>query len=188
MTQRPRSIPGSMTSFDAARHQSMWASAAWSRSQVFRLLHMWHAPRVLLDAAWSSPEAGRESIAAMEVSDSVMIVREAPHPAIFPRMKAAIHHGGAGTTTAAARAGVPQLILPHILDQYYWAHRVQLLGIGPRALPIETTTTERLTSRCRELIESTDYPENARKLAARMGTRDGVADAASILEQLIREC
>ena len=138
--------------------------------------------RLVVAGGWARIDRG------MEVSDSVMIVREAPHPAIFPRMKAAIHHGGAGTTTAAARAGVPQLILPHILDQYYWAHRVQLLGIGPRALPIETTTTERLTSRCRELIESTDYPENARKLAARMGTRDGVADAASILEQLIREC
>jgi UDP:flavonoid glycosyltransferase YjiC (YdhE family) len=137
--------------------------------------------RLVVAGGWARIDRG------MEVSDSVMIVREAPHPAIFPRMKAVIHHGGAGTTTAAARAGVPQLILPHILDQYYWAHRVQLLGIGPRALPIETITTERLTSRCRELLESTDYPENARTLAARMGTRDGVADAVSILEQLVKE-
>ena len=54
---------------------------------------------------------------AVESSDSVMVVHEAPHPELFPRVRGVIHHGGAGTTTAAARAGVPQLILPHILDQ-----------------------------------------------------------------------
>jgi sterol 3beta-glucosyltransferase len=82
---------------------------------------------------------------------------------------------------------VPQLILPHILDQYYWAHRVELLWLGPRALPIEQITTKRLTSRCRELIESVGYGVNARVLGARMVARDGVADAASILEQLVTE-
>jgi UDP:flavonoid glycosyltransferase YjiC (YdhE family) len=137
--------------------------------------------RLVVAGGWAQIDRG------LEQSDSVMIVREASHRALFPRMKAVIHHGGAGTTTAAARAGVPQLILPHILDQYYWAHRVERLGIGPRALPIERISAKRLTSRCRELIESTSYEGNARALAARMASRNGVAEAVSIIEQLVRE-
>jgi vancomycin aglycone glucosyltransferase len=119
---------------------------------------------------------------SIEASDSLMIVRDVPHRALFARVRAVIHHGGAGTTTAAARAGVPQLILPHILDQYYWAHRVEALSIGPRALPIEAATAERLTSRVGQLIES-----SARALSIRVSSRNGVGDAVSILEELVKE-
>ena len=138
--------------------------------------------RLVIAGGWARIDQG------LEHSDSVMIVREASHHTLFPRVKAVIHHGGAGTTTAAARAGVPQLILPHILDQYYWAHRVERLGMGPRALPIEAVTTKRLTSSCRELIEFTKYGGNARALAARMLRRNGVTDAVSLIEQLVNEC
>lgn len=124
---------------------------------------------------------------ALESSDSVMVVHEAPHRSLFPRVRGVIHHGGAGTTTAAARAGVPQLILPHILDQYYWAHRVERLAIGPKALPIETVTAEQLTSSLGHLLESSGYEANARALGVRVAARNGVADAVAILEELVRE-
>jgi UDP:flavonoid glycosyltransferase YjiC (YdhE family) len=61
-------------------------------------------------------------------------IRSAPHHDLFPLVAAAIHHGGAGTTHTAARAGVPQIVVPHIADQYYWGHRVHQLGIGPAPL------------------------------------------------------
>ena len=57
------------------------------------------------------------------------------HPQLFPRCAAVVHHGGAGTTTTAARAGTPQIIVPHVMDQFYWADRVRLLGLGPTDLP-----------------------------------------------------
>jgi vancomycin aglycone glucosyltransferase len=49
---------------------------------------------------------------------------------LFTRVAAVVHHGGAGTTTTAARAGVPQVVVPQIADQPYWASRVAALGIG----------------------------------------------------------
>jgi vancomycin aglycone glucosyltransferase len=49
---------------------------------------------------------------------------------LFPRVAAVVHHGGAGTTTTAARAGAPQVIVPQIVDQPYWAAHVEALGIG----------------------------------------------------------
>ena len=49
-----------------------------------------------------------------------LIVDEVDHALLFPRVAAVVHHGGSGTTATAARAGVPQVIVPHILDQFYW--------------------------------------------------------------------
>src|SRR5262249_14581652 len=50
--------------------------------------------------------------------------------ALFPRMAAIVHHGGAGTTTLASLSGAPQVVIPQRYDQHYWAQRVQQLGIG----------------------------------------------------------
>lgn len=50
--------------------------------------------------------------------------------ALFRRVAAVVHHGGAGTTTAAAQAGAPQVVVPQMYDQHYWAKRVHDLGIG----------------------------------------------------------
>ena len=57
-------------------------------------------------------------------------IGEVNQQALFKRVAAAVHHGGAGTTTAATRAGVPQVAIPQIYDQPYWARRVAELGIG----------------------------------------------------------
>ena len=67
-----------------------------------------------------------------------MVVDDVPHELLFPRMAAIVHHGGAGTTSVAAWAGVPQLVVPHLLDQFYWGGRVAQLGLGPSLLPRRT--------------------------------------------------
>ena len=58
------------------------------------------------------------------------VIDEANHQALFTRVAAVVHHGGAGTTAAAGRAGVPQVVVPQIADQPYWAGRVAAHGIG----------------------------------------------------------
>ncbi|TPM27017.1 glycosyltransferase [Mesorhizobium sp. B2-3-4] len=62
--------------------------------------------------------------------DDCFIVGDVNQQALFARVAAVVHHGGAGTTTTAARAGAPQLVVPQIADQPYWAGRVVELGIG----------------------------------------------------------
>jgi vancomycin aglycone glucosyltransferase len=59
-----------------------------------------------------------------------LTITEANFQALFPRVAAVVHHGGAGTTTVAARARVPQVVIPHRYDQHYFAERVATLGIG----------------------------------------------------------
>lgn len=119
----------------------------------------------------------------MSPSRDVLVIEQAPHQALFPRVAAVVHHGGAGTTTVAARAGVPQVILPHILDQYYWAHRVEVLGLGPRSLPVERATLDALADRVRRVLEDGRYRSRARDVGARVAGRNGVVAAAEYLEQ-----
>lgn len=79
--------------------------------------------RVVLARGWAE-------LAAIDGQDDCCVIGEVNQQALFRRVAAVIHHGGAGTTTAAAQAGAPQLIVPQVVDQPYWAARVAALGIG----------------------------------------------------------
>jgi vancomycin aglycone glucosyltransferase len=99
---------------------------------------------------------------------------------LFTRVAAVVHHGGAGTTATAAMAAAPQVVVPQVYDQHYWAHRVQQLGIGIAHAPGAATAdslTAALTSSLRP-----DIATRARSVAASM-RRDGARVAA---ERLVR--
>jgi vancomycin aglycone glucosyltransferase len=74
--------------------------------------------------------AGWAGLAAPDGDSGFLGIGEVNQQALFGRVAAVVHHGGAGTTTAAALAGVPQVIIPQAYDQHYWAQRVTELGIG----------------------------------------------------------
>lgn len=79
--------------------------------------------RIVLASGW----AGN---APADDRDDCFAVGEVNQQALFARVAAVVHHGGAGTTTTATHAGAPQVIVPQIVDQPYWAGRVAGLGIG----------------------------------------------------------
>ena len=106
-------------------------------------------------------------------------VGDVNHERLLPRVAAVVHHGGAGTTAAAARAGVPQVITPMFGDQFYWANRVVDLGLGA-TVPHATLTEESLTASLREALHP-DAEVRARTLA-RQVRRDGAEIAARRLE------
>jgi UDP:flavonoid glycosyltransferase YjiC (YdhE family) len=97
-----------------------------------------------------------------------------PHYLVFPHVDAIIHHGGAGTTHSAARAGKPQLIVPLLLDQFYWGTRVQDLCIGPGSVNIKKFTETRLEELVRGLVQNETYRRNAHALAEQMRTEHGL--------------
>ncbi|WKX72330.1 glycosyltransferase [Streptomyces sp. XD-27] len=79
--------------------------------------------RVLVARGWAD-------LALIDDHDDCFAVGEVNQQALFGRVAAVVHHGGAGTTTTAARAGAPQVVVPQVADQPYWAGRVADLGIG----------------------------------------------------------
>jgi len=110
---------------------------------------------------------------------------EVRHDLLLPRLAGIVHHGGAGTTAAAARAGVPQLIVPHLLDQFYWGGRVAALGLGPRPLPRRALTAASLAGRLTAMTQDAAMRATAAALSTQLRGRDGVALAVSALEAQI---
>jgi vancomycin aglycone glucosyltransferase len=118
-------------------------------------------------------------------ADDVLTAAELPHAAVLPRVDVAVHHGGAGTTTAAARAGVTQVVLPHILDQYYWASRVDRLGLGPRSLPADLVNADILAGQLDRALNDREMRDRAKEFGRTIASRNGVPDAIDYLEQLV---
>jgi UDP:flavonoid glycosyltransferase YjiC (YdhE family) len=121
-----------------------------------------------------------------ETSDEdVFAVRDVPHSWLFPRMAAVVHHGGAGTTAAGLRAGVPTVVCPFFGDQPYWGERVAALGAGPAPLPFRALTVPRLASKIRRAVRDRGMADRAADLGHRIRAEDGVARAQQIIDSLI---
>jgi vancomycin aglycone glucosyltransferase len=102
---------------------SMAMRAATDLSGVVVEVIRAHGRRVILSRGWAD-------LALIDDQDDCFVVGEVNQQALFGRVAAVVHHGGAGTTTTAALAGAPQVVVPQIADQPYWASRVAELGIG----------------------------------------------------------
>lgn len=118
---------------------------------------------------------GWAELALIDDGDDCFAVGEINQQALFGRVAAVIHHGGAGTTIAAARAGAPQVIVPQIGDQPYWARRVAELGIG--AAHDGAAPTAASLSAALEMALAPKVPARARALAGKV--RVNGADVAA---------
>lgn len=127
--------------------------------------------RLVLSHGWAD-------LALIDDRDDCLAIGEVNQQALFGRVAAVVHHGGAGTTTTAARAGAPQVVVPQIADQPYWAGRVAELGVGV-AHDGPTPTAPSLSAALRTALS----PETRARAVAVAGTirADGAAAAANRL-------
>ncbi len=129
----------------------------------------------------------QDSFDASSLPDTVFAVESVPHDWLFPRMAAVVHHGGAGTTAAGLRAGVPTVVIPTAGDQPLWAERIEALGVGPAHTMRKALTAEKLAYAIR--IAATHAPMRARAaaLGEKIRAEDGIGHAVQILERYIHE-
>ena len=117
------------------------------------------------------------------VSDRLYSVAAVPHAWLFPQTAGVVHHGGAGTTAAGLRAGVPSLLVPFMADQPFWGRRVHALGVGPKPIPRRQLSVEKLAEGIRLMVTDEAMRRRAADLGARIRAEDGVGRAAELLEQ-----
>ena len=122
-----------------------------------------------------------------EGGHSVMTVHDVPHSWLFPRMAAVVHHSGAGTTAAALRAGIPSVNIPFMVDQPFWADRVQSLGAGPAPIPLQQLTADRLTGAIRSATSDPAMRERSADIAKQLRAENGVGRAVEIIDSVIAE-
>lgn len=129
--------------------------------------------RAILATGWGGLTA--------QSSPNIMVIKSAPHDWLLPQVSMAIHHGGAGTTAAAARAGVPSIVVPFFGDQPFWAWCLKEAGAAPAAINRKTFTANELVT----AINTAKQPqmrENAKQLGQKMATEDGVTAAINQLK------
>lgn len=101
---------------------------------------------VVLNASWGGIELE-------DVPPHAFLVDDVPFDWLFARVRAVVHHGGSGTTHSALRFGVPQLIVPHIADQHFWARCIQRQGLGPQGFPIKDLDRGKLEAAFKALLD-----------------------------------
>ena len=133
--------------------------------------------RAVLSSGWGG-------LKKENLPETVFMVSSIPHSWLFPRMAAVVHHGGAGTTGAGLCAGIPSIITPFFGDQPFWGHRVYELGVGPKPIPRQRLTVERLAEAIHFAVTDTTIRKNAAHLGELIRAEDGVARAVAVIEQI----
>lgn len=128
-------------------------------------------------------QAGYAGLAA--TSDSILSVGNVPYDWLFPRLAGAVHHGGAGTSAAVLRAGIPSVPVPAIIDQAFWAERLRLLGVSPRPLPLKKLSTERLTAGVRAMLEVPAYRAKSQELSSKINREDGAGHVVALVDRVL---
>lgn len=114
-------------------------------------------------------------------SNEILYMDAAPHSWLLPRCKMVIHHGGAGTTSAGLRAGIPNLVVPHTADQPFWANRVYEIGAGPKSIPVKKLSVENLIG---AITEGSDpvIRKRAQAIGQELRSEDGVGNSVHWIE------
>jgi sterol 3beta-glucosyltransferase len=133
--------------------------------------------RVVVGAGWSDASAMHERRPPPEVR----VVDAVDHDWLFPRCRVVVHHGGAGTTAAGLRAGVPTVICPVFAEQPFWGARVAALGVGFR-VPLRDLHRPRFEAALRRALDDTALRARAARLGESLRAEDGLGAAASFVE------
>ena len=133
--------------------------------------------RVLLLSGWN-----KKKIATKE--KDLLITIEEPHELLFPKMEMIIHHGGASTLTNTLIAGRPSIVVPVIIDQFFWGMRAREIGVAPAMLPLKKLTAKKLAGAVTKVLADPSYAANAQKIQQKITQEKGEQAAADIIENL----
>ncbi len=115
----------------------------------------------------------------------MLLMDQAPHDRLVPRMAAVVHHGGSGTAGAALATGLPQVVSPFVADQPHWAARVHAVGVAPSPLRQQDLTADRLATRLAHVIGDPGVRERAELIGERIRGENGVQAAVDALDHLL---
>jgi sterol 3beta-glucosyltransferase len=135
--------------------------------------------RAVLGSGWGGLGSGN-------LPPFVFALEDGPHDWLFPRMAAIVHHGGAGTTGAAIRAGKPSVVTPFIADQFAWARLLNARGLAPGPLPHRILTADTLAAAVKTAISDDTMRERAIAIGAAVRAEDGLARAVDAIERAVQ--
>ncbi|KAI5966737.1 ATG26 [Candida pseudojiufengensis] len=131
--------------------------------------------RCILNKGWSDRGKSKDkNEIEVELPDEIYKSGAVPHDWLFPRVDAAVHHGGSGTTGATLKAGTPSIIKPFFGDQFFYATRVEELGVG---LALKKLTKKSLSEALITVTEDLKIVEKAKQVSEQISHEHGVLSA-----------
>ncbi|MFF2576494.1 glycosyltransferase [Streptomyces goshikiensis] len=118
--------------------------------------------------------------------DDILTIGDVPHGPLFPWLAAVVHHAGAGTTAAAARAGIPSVTVPIAADQPFWAARLAAIGAAPAPIPFRSLTADRLTHALITAVREPSHAKAATAAARHMSTEDAAGSVVTAVRRLAK--
>lgn len=115
----------------------------------------------------------------------LLLASDVPHDWLFERVGVVAHHGGAGTTAAALRAGVPQVLIPHMQDQFYWGKKMHALGVSPPPLERQHLNAVSLAAALRAACEDPALRGRAIEIGERIRGEQGLEKTLDVIEDYI---
>eukprot|EP01053_Blabericola_migrator_P002393 Blabericola_migrator_1__2392@NODE_1671_length_4044_cov_226_150616_g1085_i0_p1_GENE_NODE_1671_length_4044_cov_226_150616_g1085_i0NODE_1671_length_4044_cov_226_150616_g1085_i0_p1_ORF_typecomplete_len899_score133_52Glyco_transf_28/PF03033_20/5_4e36UDPGT/PF00201_18/1_8e27ATG_C/PF09333_11/8e03ATG_C/PF09333_11/1e03ATG_C/PF09333_11/2e11Glyco_tran_28_C/PF04101_16/1_2e07VPS13_C/PF16909_5/0_0029_NODE_1671_length_4044_cov_226_150616_g1085_i011483844 len=116
--------------------------------------------------------------------EHIFIVDNVPHDWLFQHVSCVVHHGGAGTTSAAIAAGKPNVVVPFFMDQPFWGEVVVRAGVGPSPVPFKKLTVNRLVEAIKEAL-SPEIQARAAAIGERIRQEDGTAVGAQFFHRTL---
>ena len=149
-----------------------------------------HMMRTVSDAVRKSRRravllSGWAGISDSDLGENIFRLEAAPHEWLYPRTAAVVHHGGAGTTAASLRAGVPTIIIPHLGDQPFWGQRVYSLGAGPKPIARNKLSSTALAAAITEATSNQAMKRRVQELGSKIRVEDGLARAVEMINRYL---
>jgi UDP:flavonoid glycosyltransferase YjiC (YdhE family) len=147
--------------------------------------------RIVLDAIAQSGQrailiAGWGGLKSNDLPENVFQIDSIHHSWLYPKMAAVVHHGGAGTTSAGLRAGVPSIVVPFHGDQPFWGKCIENLGVGPAPVPRNRLTAERLAKAIQIAVTDPSIATRAAEIGAKIRKEDGITRAVEAIERITK--
>ncbi|QPG77239.1 hypothetical protein FOA43_004646 [Brettanomyces nanus] len=131
--------------------------------------------RCILNKGWSERKADvNETLEKEQFPTEIYSAGSVPHDWLFPRIDAAVHHGGSGTTGASLKFGLPTVIKPFFGDQKFYASRVEDLGCG---VALKELNSKSLTAALKEVTTSKRIQEKAKLIGMKIREEKGIQNA-----------
>jgi len=127
---------------------------------------------------------GWGGISNADLPEQVLKLESIPHDWLFPKMKAIVHHGGAGTTAAALKSGIPSIAIPFFVDQPFWGDRVAKLGVSPQPIPKKQLTVNKLANGIQKAIADQTMRQQAAQLGETIRAEDGIGEVIKVIQQV----
>ncbi len=124
----------------------------------------------------------KQPLGTNDLGSDIFVIDDVPHSWLFPRVSAVVHHGGAGTTAAALRAGVPSIVTPFFFDQWYWAQSLHRKGLGPEPISFDRASPQSLKTALDVVERSVPLKQRLSVMSTQLQFEDGVSNAIAILE------